>query len=459
MSVAERGSPDGQGRWLKPRDADAITFEERHGDIGADLMLDSRLIQVRPLKANAGLAYRGVQLMGAGFQVTPERAQALLAGSDHRSPSPVRDYRNGRDLADRSRGLQVIDFFGWDEAEARRRHPLLFQHLLETVKPERDRNNRASYRDNWWVFGEPRRDLRDALEGLRRYIVTVETAKHRWFRFMEASTLPDNKLVVIASEDPFVLGVLSSRQHRAWFAANAGRIGEYEREAVYVKGVCFDAFPFPDPNGALAAEIGMLAEELDAARARALYDGDSLTMTGLYNARARIGRGEPLSDSERAIYEQGRVGIMDHLHQRLDQLVSRAYGWPDDLTDSQIVERLIGLNQARADKEAQGEVQFLRPIYQTGKVRKGAFKPSQPALPASREKPLLPEEPGVLASSLLAILRRQGIPMSPTDLADAFEGSRPRARRLITHTLKVLAVAGSVQMTDAGWFAPRRMPS
>ena len=81
------------------------------------------------------------------------------------------------------------------------------------MKPDRDRNNRAAYRDNWWIFGEPRRDLRDALEGLSRFIVTIETAKHRWFRFMDAATLPDNKLVVIASDDPFVLGVLSSRQH------------------------------------------------------------------------------------------------------------------------------------------------------------------------------------------------------------------------------------------------------
>lgn len=128
---------------------------------------------------------------------------------------------------------------------------------------------------------------------MNRYIVTVETAKHRWFRFMDASTLPDNKLVVIASDDPFVLGVLSSHHHSAWFAANAGRIGEYEREAVYVKGVCFDAFPFPDPNGALAAEIGMLAEELDTARAVVLRYDSSLTMTGLYNARSRIGRAEP----------------------------------------------------------------------------------------------------------------------------------------------------------------------
>ena len=70
-----------------------------------------------------------------------------------------------------------------------------------------------------------------------------------------------------------------------------------------------------------------------------------------------------------------------------------------------------------------------------------------------------PEEPGVLASSLLAILRKEGAPMSPGDLVDEFEGSRPRARRLISHTLKVLAVAGSVQLTDVGWFAPRRMPT
>jgi len=55
--------------------------------------------------------------------------------------------------------------------------------------------------------------------------------------------------------------------------------------------------------------------------------------------------------------------------------------------------------------------------------------------------------------------RSRGLPMSPTELIEEFEGSRPRAKRLIIHRLKVLAVAGSVQMTDKGWFAPRRMPS
>jgi len=457
MSVAERGEPDGQGRWLKVRDAEALTFEERHGVIGADLMLDSRLTRIAALKANAVLAYRGVQLMGGGFLVTPERARALLSGSDPHAPSPFRDYRNGRDLADRPRGLQVIDFFGWDESDARRRHPLVYQHLLETVKPERDRNNRATYRDNWWIFGEPRRDLREALNGLNRYIATVETAKHRWFRFMDAATLPDNKLVVIASDDPTHLGILSSRHHRAWFAANAGRIGEYEREAVYVKGTCFDAFPFPELDAHQAAEIGALAEEIDGLRAKVLARHGGLTMTGLYNARARVTSQEELTEAERMAYEQGCVGILDHLHDRLDRVVAEAYGWPSDLRDEQIVDRLIELNRGRGEQEALGEVKFLRPAYQAGKVKVGRrSKQIEVSLPASQAKMELPQEPGALASSLLAIMRKAGVPLSPTVLVNEFEGSRLRARRKIKQTLAVLAVTGAVQQTDVGWFAPRR---
>jgi hypothetical protein len=56
---------------------------------------------------------------------------------------------------------------------------------LENVKPERDHNNRLSYRDLWWIFGEPRKNMRPVLDGLSRYIVTVETTKHRFFQFLD----------------------------------------------------------------------------------------------------------------------------------------------------------------------------------------------------------------------------------------------------------------------------------
>jgi hypothetical protein len=112
--------------------------------------------------------------------------------------------------------MMVIDLLGLEESEVRQRFPELYGHLLRTVKPERERNNRAAYRDNWWLFGEPRRDLRPALSGLTRYIATVETAKHRLFQFLDANILPDNMLVCVGLNGGFHLGVLSSRQHGIW---------------------------------------------------------------------------------------------------------------------------------------------------------------------------------------------------------------------------------------------------
>ena len=39
-------------------------------------------------------------------------------------------------------------------------------------------------------------------------------------------------------------------------------------------------------------------------------------------------------------------------HQKLDVAVAAAYGWPADLTDDQLLERLLTLNRARAAEEA-----------------------------------------------------------------------------------------------------------
>lgn len=39
------------------------------------------------------------------------------------------------------------------------------------------------------------------LRDIQRYIVTVETSKHRFFVFLDTSILPDNKLVNIALKD------------------------------------------------------------------------------------------------------------------------------------------------------------------------------------------------------------------------------------------------------------------
>ena len=43
-----------------------------------------------------------------------------------------------------------------------------------------------------------------------------------------------------------------------------------------------------------------------------------------------------------------RPAWLDMLHKRLDEAVAAAYGWPAELTDDVILERLFALNQERA---------------------------------------------------------------------------------------------------------------
>ena len=47
-----------------------------------------------------------------------------------------------------------------------------------------------------------------------------------------------------------------------------------------------------------------------------------------------------------------RPAWLDLAHKKLDAAVAAAYGWPADLTDEQILERLLALNLERAAEEA-----------------------------------------------------------------------------------------------------------
>ena len=43
---------------------------------------------------------------------------------------------------------------------------------------------------------------------------------------------------------------------------------------------------------------------------------------------------------------------LDLAHKRLDEAVFAAYGWKSDLSDEEILERLLALNMERSKKEA-----------------------------------------------------------------------------------------------------------
>ncbi|WP_263820813.1 class I SAM-dependent DNA methyltransferase [Salinibacter sp.] len=299
-----------------------VELDEQTGNILPDLTIGADVTGAEPLEANEDLANRGVCLFGKGFEVSLAKARELGIGEVDGLENHIRRYRNGRDLTQKSRDQMVIDLYGLEKEEVRERFPAVYQHVKEHVKPEREENNREWRRKHWWLFGEPNPKLRDMLEDLDRFIATPETAKHRFFQFLDATILPDNALVNIALDDAYHLGVLSSRLHVVWSLAAGGRLG-VGNDPRYFKTQCFDPFPFPAATESQKATIRDLGAQLDAHRNERLDAHDDLTMTALYNVLKKERRGEDLDADERTIHEQGLVGVLREPHDRPPGLTPR----------------------------------------------------------------------------------------------------------------------------------------
>ena len=140
--------------------------------------------------------------------------------------------------------------------------------------------------------------------------------------------------------------------------------------------MCFETFPFPEPTAGQREAIAAAAKELDELRQRWLnppewtreevleFPGSTDGPWGRYIAHAdpngigqvRYPRLVPKDDEcakelkKRTLtnlYNQ-RPTWLDHAHRKLDEAVFAAYGWPADLTDDQLLEKLLALNLARA---------------------------------------------------------------------------------------------------------------
>ena len=390
MSVGVRGTAEGKLQTvIQERESEvgevAVELHTRQGAIHADLKVGANVAGARRLQANDRLSNRGVIPHGAGFIVTPDEARSLGLGTVPGLEKHIRPYRNGRDLTGTPRGVMVIDLFGLEADDVRQRFPAIYQWLLERVKPERDQNPRPKRRDFWWRFAEDQPRMRESIEGLPRYIATGQVAKHRVFQWLDASILPDDKLIAVASADALLLGVLSSTVHGAWALTTGGRLG-VGNDPVYSKSTCFEAFPFPDidPSGALAERIRMLAEQIDAHRKAQLAAHADATLTATYNVLEKLRSGEALNSKEKIVHEHGLVSVLKSLHDELDAAVLTAYGWSDLGTAPQadeearsvwtdaLLQRLVDLNARRASEEAAGTVRWLRPEFQDPACRAAA---------------------------------------------------------------------------------------
>ncbi|MDD2868636.1 DNA methyltransferase [Neomegalonema sp.] len=459
MTAAERGSKDGllltvmsEGEAEVEDSGIAVTLSEQRGKIFANLQIGADVSGAQDLQANKGLSSNGVMLAGEGFIVSRQHAQKLGLGRVEGLKSHIRPYMNGRDFMSISRDAFVIDLFGLSESEAVSQFPDVYQHVLDKIKPSRMESARKSHRDRWWVFAEPRSVIRPALKTIPRYIATPETSKHRVFQFLPQSTLPDHMLIAIALDSAEHLAILSSRIHVLWALATGGTLEDRPR---YNKSQCFDPFPFPALAEADRARLAELGEQLDAHRKSRQKLHPKLTLTEMYNVLAALRARELIEGKAKTIYDQGLIGILRQLHDDIDAATAAAYGWPADLTEPEILKRLVALNHARADEEARGQVLWLRPEYQNPSGGDAARKTGEmdlvrPQTGGAAKKTPWPAEMLEQMKAVRAVLQAAPEPLKAETVAAHFQ--RVKAEK-VQETLKALVGFAQAHALDDGRFA------
>ncbi len=277
------------------------------------------------ISANGGKAFTGSYLLGMGF--TFDDSAALKGTSSsigdmekliERNPANSKrifPYLGGEEInTDPKQGHHryVIDFSSDSEQDSRAKWPDLMGVLERYVRPERAKKSDKQAREKWWQFLRPRWELRAAIADKSHVLAMSRVSAH--LNFARVATGPvfsiECNIFAYANLSPFA--VLQSRIHETWARFFSSTLEDRLR---YAPSDCFETFPFPpgyetDP---VLETAGQTYHDHRAALMVAANEG----MTKTYNRFHKFDeRSEP-------------VRRLRDLHDEMDRVVLRAYGWKD----------------------------------------------------------------------------------------------------------------------------------
>jgi type II restriction/modification system DNA methylase subunit YeeA len=353
---------------------DGSAVEVIYADLTAGKANLLDLTQAEPLEENERVSFIGIQESGP-FDISGELArqwlQLPLNPNGRPNTDVIKPLANGIDMVRRPQDMWIIDFGAYmPEAEAAL-YEKPFEYVENHVKPIREVVRRDAHRRAWWRFGDARPGMRKALQPLTRYILTARVAKHRLFVWANKSILPDSRLYAIAREDDTTFGILHSRVHEAWSLAKCSWHG-VGNDPTYNAQSCFETFPFPegltpdipaeqyadDPRG---QKIAGAAKRLDELRNNWLNPTD-LTMSVPEVVTGYPDRILPKTEAAAAVLKKRtltnlyneRPAWLENAHRALDEAVADAYGWKADMSDDQMLTKLLALNLERVKASSTG---------------------------------------------------------------------------------------------------------
>ena len=244
---------------------------------------------------------------------------------------------NGAQILRRTHETWVIDFGLEENLTLAAQYEGPFDYVREVIFPAREKHRETRQRRFWWLHARPSPRYRKIIARGQRYIVTPQTSKHRLFVWMENPYLADHAILVFGWSHHFNLGVLQGRAHELWSLKRGTRLESRPR---YTPSTSFETFAFPRPTEGPWKRFVHDPDERGIGTVRyprlVAKDDDCAvelkkrTLTNLYNQRPTW---------------------LDLAHKELDEAVFAAYGWPPELTDEEILKKLLALNLERAEEE------------------------------------------------------------------------------------------------------------
>lgn len=285
----------------------------------------------------------------AAFRLARPNAAELIQ-KDPKSKPFIHPVLGGRGLLHSlGPGTVIIDLPHEDALEVKVGAPGVYARLQDLVLPVRKKaaeeeatanaavlkgNPKAKVRwhnrnflSKWWQHAYRRSDMVEAISQLPRYIATSRVAaKDRIsvFQFIDSGTRPDDSLAVIALDDDYSLGIVSSSLHREWFEERCSKL---KVDLRYTSTTVWDSFPWPaQPSTSAVTKVAGAMAAITEYRA------------------ARLAEGIPLGDQYDALRTPGKSTLRD-LHDHLDATVVEAYGFNPD---EDMLAQLLALNMAAA---------------------------------------------------------------------------------------------------------------
>lgn len=321
----------------------------------------------KPLQANAGKSFQGSIVLGMGFTMSPEDAQAHIA-RDSRNAEALFPYLNGEDLnshPQQQASRWVINFWdwpldrsvedgSWSAADDRQRALWLrdgrvpadypgrvaadFPELLEIVQlsvmPERQRRNergefvlRKPLPQRYWHFAEKRPALyhaigrgqafaghpdgwSDNMPEPERVLACSLHSKHLAVAACSPETVFSHALGVFAMSGWGDLALLCSSVHEVWARKNSSSL---ETRLRYLPSEIYETLPRPLTLGEALANLG---ERFAAGRADWCRANES-GLTDFYNALHNPTRDDAALSSLREVLIQ------------IDRELLATYSWSD----------------------------------------------------------------------------------------------------------------------------------